>query len=72
LDFLVTDKLAFTCAHVVSGALRTSRDAGATGESVKVESAFRYGEGVIAEAVEATVGHWSATARPCLGGVKQR
>ncbi|MDQ3787594.1 MAG: trypsin-like peptidase domain-containing protein, partial [Actinomycetota bacterium] len=63
LAFLVTDTLAFTCAHVVNSALRTPRDEDATGESVTLEPAFRSGEAAV-EAVESTVEHWSATARP--------
>lgn len=61
LAFLVTDTLAFTCAHVVNDAIGTSRGEDATGGSVELEPAFRPGNGAV---VEATVEHWSAVARP--------
>ncbi|MEU8347932.1 trypsin-like peptidase domain-containing protein [Spirillospora sp. NPDC048832] len=61
LAFLVSETLAFTCAHVVNSALGTPRGEDATGESVEFEPAFGSGDGPVGEA---TVEHWSAEARP--------
>ncbi|MGY0235547.1 nSTAND1 domain-containing NTPase [Longispora urticae] len=61
LAFLVTDTLAFTCAHVVNSATGTPRDADATGVSVELAPVFGPDGGAV---VRATVEHWSAVGVP--------
>lgn len=61
LAFLVTDTVAFTCAHVINTATGRSRTEDATGATVELETVFGPSEGTV---VEATVEHWSAATSP--------
>lgn len=61
LAFLITDTVAFTCAHVVNTATGTPRGVDVTGESVELEAVFGSDTG---DTAAATVEHWSAEARP--------
>lgn len=61
LAFLVTDTVAFTCAHVINTATGRSRTEDATGATVELEPVFGPSEGTV---VEATVEHWSAATSP--------
>lgn len=63
LAFLVTETVAFTCAHVVNTAIGAARDADATGETVELAPVFGADSDAV---VAATVEHWSAEARPRL------